>query len=229
VFSERLKKIQEKIDKALERSGRNQNVQVVAVSKLFPHEVLKDAYDQGQRVFGENRIQEAVKKAELYKDLTDMQIQFIGHIQTNKVRYLKDNFTLIHSVDSEKLASEMQKHFEKQERLQDVLVQVNIAGDENKSGTDEQGVYDLCQYVTEQPNLNLKGLMMMPPLVENAEDNRKHFADMKELFDKMNVEKGYNMEILSMGMSGDFEIAVEEGSNMVRIGTALFGQRNYNK
>lgn len=229
MFSENLKVIQDKIDNALERSGRDHEVTLVAVSKLFPHEVMKGAYDDGQRVFGENRIQEAVAKAELYKDLPDMQIHFIGHIQTNKVKYLKDNFTLIHSVDSVKLIEEMQKQFQKVGRVQDVLVQVNIASDENKSGAEGGEVYELCRLVDSCSNLSLKGLMMMPPLVDNVEDNRKYFSDMKELFDKINVDEGYDMEILSMGMSGDFEIAIEEGSNMVRVGTALFGQRDYNK
>jgi pyridoxal phosphate enzyme (YggS family) len=156
-----------------------------------------------------------------------VEIHFIGHIQKNKVKYLKDNFALIHSVDSEELAELMQKHFEKEGRVQDVLIQVNIAHDENKSGTDEKDAFELCDFIKKCPNLRLRGMMMMPPLVDDVEDNRQFFARMKKLFDKGNDEKGYGMDILSMGMSDDHLIAVEEGSTMVRIGTALFGHRTY--
>jgi len=226
LFKERLEKIQAGIDEAKKRSGRTQEVTVVAVSKRFP---LSDIVDfnasTGHKIFGENRVQEALEKAEELKDKVD--IHFIGHIQKNKVKYLKDNFALIHSVDSEKLAELMQSHFEKEGRVQDVLIQVNIAQDENKSGTDENEAFELCDFIKKCPNLLLRGMMMMPPLVDEVEDNRQFFRRMKQLFDKGNDTKGYGMDILSMGMSGDHVIAVEEGSTMVRIGTALFGHRQY--
>lgn len=200
---------------------------MVAVSKRFPLENIISAYESsGHVVYGENRIQEALDKAEKLKELP-LELHFIGHLQKNKVKYLKDNFALIHSVDSLKLAEMMQKHFEKETRVQDVLVQVNIAEDENKSGVSEDEVFQMCDFINEATNLNLRGLMMMPPLVDDAEDNRTYFRAMKKLFDKCRDIKGYSIDTLSMGMSGDYLIAVEEGSTMVRIGTALFGQRQY--
>jgi pyridoxal phosphate enzyme (YggS family) len=229
VFKERLQEIQQGINEAKERSGATQDVTVVAVSKRFPLNDIKNAYDTtGHTVYGENRIQEALDKAAELKSTPDIDIHFIGHIQTNKVKYLKDNFQLIHSVDSIRLAELMQKQFEKIDRVQDVLIQVNIALDENKSGVGSDAeVYELCDAVMQAPNLRLRGLMMMPPLVDDVEDNRAYFAQMKRLFDACNTDKGYNIDILSMGMSGDYLIAVEEGSTMVRIGTALFGNRQY--
>lgn len=226
MFKDRLEKIQAGIEEAKKQSGRTQDVTVVAVSKRFPLADIVNAYETtGHMIYGENRVQEALDKAAEMKD--KVEIHFIGHIQTNKVKYLKDNFALIHSVDSARLADLMQKHFEKEDRVQEVLIQVNIAEDENKSGTDEAEAFELCDFIKKCPNLRLRGMMMMPPLVDDVEDNRKYFARMKKLFDKGNEEKGYGMDILSMGMSDDHLIAVEEGSTMVRIGTALFGKRNY--
>jgi pyridoxal phosphate enzyme (YggS family) len=226
VFKDRLESIKSGIEEAKKRSGITREVTVVAVSKRFPLSDIINAYETtGHKIYGENRVQEALEKAAEMKD--KVEIHFIGHIQKNKVKYLKDNFALIHSVDSEELAELMQKHFEKEGRVQDVLIQVNIAHDENKSGTDEKDAFELCDFIKKCPNLRLRGMMMMPPLVDDVEDNRQFFARMKKLFDKGNDEKGYGMDILSMGMSDDHLIAVEEGSTMVRIGTALFGHRTY--
>ena len=227
MFKDRLDKIKQAIEEAKKRSGRTQDVTVVAVSKRFPLEDISSAYEtSGHLVYGENRIQEALDKAEALRG-KPVELHFIGHLQKNKVKYLKDNFALIHSVYSLKLAEMMQTHFEKEDRVQDLLVQVNIAGDENKSGVSEEEVFEMCDFIMNAGNLNLRGLMMMPPLVDDEEDNRQYFAGMKKLFDKCNDIKGYNIDTLSMGMSGDHLIAVEEGSTMVRIGTALFGHRQY--
>ena len=227
MFKDRLEKIKEGIEEAKKRSGRTQDVTVVAVSKRFPLSDITEAFEtSGHKIFGENRVQEALDKASELKG-SGVEIHFIGHIQTNKVKYLKDNFAMIHSVDSVRLADLMQSHFEKENRVQDVLVQVNIASDENKSGVGEQETFDICDCIMSAPNLKLRGLMMMPPLVDDAEDNRRHFAAMKKLFDRCNDEKKYGLDTLSMGMSDDHLIAVEEGSTMVRVGTALFGQRQY--
>ncbi|ADD68129.1 alanine racemase domain protein [Denitrovibrio acetiphilus DSM 12809] len=229
MFKDRLENIIKDVEEAKKRSGRTHDVTIVAVSKRFPLEDIENAYDTtGHTIYGENRIQEALdKSASLMKTRPDVQVHFIGHIQTNKVKYLKNNFALIHSVDSEKLAEFMQKHFEKEDRVQDVLVQVNIAHDENKSGTGEEDAFQLCDFIRSCPNLHLRGLMMMPPLVDDVEDNRCYFTRMKKMFDKCNDIKGYNIDTLSMGMSGDYQVAVEEGSTMVRVGTALFGHRQY--
>ncbi|PLX69728.1 MAG: YggS family pyridoxal phosphate-dependent enzyme [Denitrovibrio sp.] len=228
MFKDRFDSIVKGINEAKARAGITHEVTLVAVSKRFPLDDIKNAYaTTGHTVYGENRIQEALDKAAELKSQPDIDIHFIGHIQTNKVKYLKDNFSLIHSVDSVRLAELMQVQFEKIDRVQDVLVQVNIADDENKSGVGAEGIFEICDYLMQAKNLNLRGLMMMPPLVDDVEDNRVYFAGMKKLFDKCNDIKGYNMDTLSMGMSGDHLIAVEEGSTMVRVGTALFGQRDY--
>ncbi|PLX65768.1 MAG: YggS family pyridoxal phosphate-dependent enzyme [Denitrovibrio sp.] len=227
MFKDRLEDIKNTIEETKSRKGCTQDVTVMAVSKRFPLSDITNAYEtSGHTVFGENRIQEALEKAEKLKNLP-IELHFIGHLQKNKVKYLKDNFTMIHSLDSLKLANLMQGHFERENRIQDVLVQVNIASDENKSGVGEEETFLMCDYVMQSENLNLRGLMMMPPLVDDAEENRPHFARMKKLFDKCNDIKRYNIDVLSMGMSDDHLIAVEEGSTMVRIGTALFGQRQY--
>lgn len=228
MFKERLENIQREIEEAKERSGRKQDVTVLAVSKRFPVEDILEAYNSsGHAFFGENRIQEALKKAEELRGLKGLELHFIGRIQTNKVKFLKNNFALIHSVDSVRLAEKMQEHFLKHSLVQDVLVQVNIAEDENKTGVGEEDVSVICAYISSCDNLRLRGLMMMPPLEDDVEENRVYFRRMKSLFDDMNSRCGYSMDILSMGMSGDYLIAVEEGSTMVRIGTALFGQRQY--
>lgn len=218
--------VRRNIDEALKRSGRDgQQVEVVAVSKYYPVDAIKDAYAQGQRVFGESRVQEAMEKIEDLKGYEGVRLHFIGHLQTNKVKYLGEHFELIHSVDSLKLAEEINAHAAKIGHVQNILLQVNIAHDENKSGVDRDEVFSFCDGMRQMQNINLRGLMMIPPLTDNEENNRQFFSGMKKLFDICNVEKGYNFDILSMGMSDDYPIAVEEGATMVRIGTALFGSR----
>lgn len=221
MFSDRLREICSKIDASLAKVGRTDTVDVVAVSKYYPVEAIIDAYAQGHRVFGESRVQEALEKREDLGGCPDIRLHFIGHLQTNKVKYLSDTFELIHSVDSGRLADELNTYFGKIGRVQDILIQVNIAEDANKSGVSEDEIFELCGYVGELKNLNVRGLMMIPPLTDDEEKNRKYFTGMKNLFDRLNG-MGYGYDILSMGMSDDFQIAVEEGSTMVRIGTALF-------
>jgi hypothetical protein len=225
MFSERLAEIRKNIDASMKKAGRTDKVEVVAVSKYYPAEAISDAYAQGHRIFGESRVQEAVEKREILKDLTELELHFIGHLQTNKVKYLGNIFKLIHSVDSERLADELDKYFCKTGRVQDILVQVNIAGDPDKSGVSGGEAKALCNAVKNMHNLNLRGLMMIPPLTDDEEKNRKYFTEMKELFNMLSVKMGNAFDTLSMGMSDDYTIAVEEGSNMVRIGTALFGGR----
>ncbi|MGE4266054.1 MAG: YggS family pyridoxal phosphate-dependent enzyme [Deferribacterales bacterium] len=225
MFADRLAEVRKNIDAAMKKAGRTDSVEVVAVSKYYPAEAILDAYGCGHRIFGESRVQEAVEKKEILKDLTELELHFIGHLQTNKVKYLEDIFGLIHSVDSERLADELNRYFNKIDRVQDILVQVNIANDPDKSGVTGEEAESLCNAVKDMPNLNLRGLMMIPPLTDNEEKNRKYFTAMKELFDKLSVKNENTMDILSMGMSDDYTIAVEEGSTMVRIGTALFGGR----
>lgn len=226
MFSERMAQVRRNIDEAIKRSKRDgEYVEVVAVSKYYPVDAIKDAYGQGQRIFGESRVQEAMEKLDDLKGYDGLRLHFIGHLQTNKVKYLADKFELIHSVDSVRLADEINAHAEKIEHIQDILLQVNIAHDENKTGVDENEVFEMCDHILSLKNIRLRGLMMIPPLTDDEENNRKYFTAMKKLFDACNVNKGYKFDILSMGMSDDYTIAVEEGSTMVRIGTALFGSR----
>ncbi|MCD8493723.1 MAG: YggS family pyridoxal phosphate-dependent enzyme [Geovibrio sp.] len=229
MFSERKEKIMREAAEALRRAGRTDSVTLLAVSKTFPAESITDAYEQGQRLFGENKVQEALEKHEKLRDLKDLELHFIGHLQTNKVKYLKGNFSLIHSVDRVPLLSEMEKHFARENRVQDVLIQVNVADDPAKSGVDVAELPALLEAASKCRHIRVKGFTMMPPLVNEAEENRVHFARTRELMEEMKgkfASENIDLQILSMGMSDDFTVAVEEGSTLIRIGTALFGGRS---
>ncbi|MBZ4671972.1 MAG: hypothetical protein JG762_202 [Deferribacteraceae bacterium] len=219
-----LENIYERIELAASKSGRKIDaITLVAVSKTYPAEKIIEAYNCGQYIFGENRVQEALDKIGILKDYKDIKFHLIGHLQTNKVKYLKDNFSLIHSVDRIELVNEMEKRFSKLNRIQDILIQVNVAKEPQKSGVLPEDFDVLLDKVLKSNFLNLEGLMMIPPFLDNPEDNRIYFRKMYELFEKVNTLK--KVEYLSMGMSDDFEIAIQEGSNMVRIGSAIFGKR----
>ncbi|MCX8083532.1 MAG: YggS family pyridoxal phosphate-dependent enzyme [Calditerrivibrio sp.] len=225
---ENIMTIIKKIDKAALRSGRNpQDIVLVAVSKTFPVEKILDAYRCGLRVFGESRIQEALDKIAKLSDHKDIKFHLIGHIQTNKIKLIKDNFALLHSVDSAHLALKLNNYFNTLGIIQDVLVQVNLVNEPQKYGVKMENYYELLNTIKFCVSLNLRGLMFIPPYRENPEENRLHFRNMKKLFDETKVKYDCfrDFNILSMGMSDDFEIAIEEGSNMVRIGTAIFGER----
>jgi len=219
--------IWEKIDKAANKIGKSKDdITLVAVSKTFSVDKIIEAYECGQKIFGENRVQEALKKVEVLKDsYPDIKFHLIGHLQSNKVRYLKNNFTLIHSVDRIEIAELINKYAKKNNLVQDILIQVNLAEEPQKSGVLLNDFDKLVETVLSCENLKLRGLMMIPPLVEDAEMNRPLFAKMYELFVNTNDKYNINMDYLSMGMSDDFEIAIEEGANMVRIGSAIFGKR----
>ncbi|MGA1845823.1 YggS family pyridoxal phosphate-dependent enzyme [Deferribacter abyssi] len=225
MIKENLEKIWEKIDKAALKSGRSKDdIVLVAVSKTFPVESIVEAIKYGQKIFGENRVQEALSKIEKLKEMKiDAQFHFIGHLQTNKVKYLKENFSIIQSVDRIELAKLINERAKKINYVQDILLQVNIAREPQKSGVLMEHFDDLLEYVVKCENLRLRGLMMIPPLEENPENNRVYFSRMRELF--LDLKSKYDIKYLSMGMSDDFEIAIEEGSNMVRIGSAIFGKR----
>jgi pyridoxal phosphate enzyme (YggS family) len=228
VFSENKAEIMQSAENALKRAGRTDTVQLLAVSKTFPASSIEEAYKAGHRIFGENKIQEALEKIENLKHLEDIEFHFIGHLQTNKVKYLKSNFSLLHSVDRPSLLHELEKHFSREGRVQDILIQVNIALDPAKSGVEPSGVEELLKQAGECKHLRVLGFTMMPPLTDDEEKNRVHFKNTRELMEdmKFKVKKdNINLHILSMGMSDDFEIAIEEGSTLIRIGTALFGGR----
>ena len=206
-----------------------QQVQLIAVSKTKPNEDIIELYNLGQRAFGENYVQELVdKEASLPKDI---QWHFIGHLQSNKVKYIAPFVHLIHGVDSEKLLQEINKQATKQNRVIDCLLQVHIATEETKFGFDADSISELIQSgrLANYPNIRIKGLMGMASFSEDTHLLTKEFTSLKQIFDQAAVQLGNQFNILSMGMSSDYNLAISLGSNMVRIGSLLFGARNYSK
>lgn len=228
-IKENLDLINEKITIAAEKSGRKrEDVLLLAVSKTVDVPRIKEAVDLGLVDLGENKPQEINWK---YFEIENVRWHQIGHLQTNKVKYIIDKVCLIHSVDSLKLAEEISKRAKAKDITMDVLVEINIAGEQAKSGVPLSEAEELAVEISKLDNIRVKGLMTVAPFVENPEDNREYFKQMKKLFVDIK-EKNYNnidMQYLSMGMTNDYEIAVEEGANIVRIGTGLFGARDYSK
>jgi hypothetical protein len=216
------------IDAECKKAGRDRSeVTLIAVSKTKPVEMLEEAYDYGCRDFGENKVQELVDKYEVLPK--DIRWHMIGHLQTNKVKYIVDKVFLIHSVDSLKLAQEISKEAVKKNVNVDILIEVNVAGEETKFGTTCSEVKELVREISKLPNVRIKGLMTIAPFVEDAEENRVYFSKLKELavdIDKENIDN-VSMKFLSMGMTGDYPVAVSEGATYVRVGTGIFGARNY--
>ena len=206
-------------------SQLSENVKLVTVSKTNPAEKIKDVYDLGQRAFGENKVQELLEKQSVLPD--DIEWHLIGHLQTNKVKFIAGFISMIESVDSEKLLKEIDKEALKNERKINVLLQVKIAKEETKFGLTVDEAKDIFnKYLDENyPNIEIKGLMGMASFVENESQIREEFGILKQLFDELSHLKP--LETLSMGMSGDFPLAIECGSNSVRVGSAIFGERNY--
>ena len=229
MLRENLQEVEQRIADACRRAGRKrEEVTLIAVSKTKPAEMLKEAYDLGVRVFGENKVQERTEKYDLLPD--DIRWHMIGHLQTNKVKYLIGKTELIHSVDSLKLAKVIEKESEKKECITDILVEVNVAEEESKFGLKMEEVIPFIENAAQFPHINVRGLMTIAPFVENPEKNRTIFADLHKLYvdiKEKNIDNG-TVNILSMGMTNDFEVAIEEGATMVRIGTGIFGARNYN-
>lgn len=216
------------IDKAIERSGRDKSdVSLISVTKTKPVELLQDAYDAGERDFGENKVQEIMDKYD--KLPKDIRWHMIGHLQTNKVKYIADKVYMIHSVDSEKLALEINKQALKVGRVIPVLIEVNIGDEESKFGVAYDECIDFIKKIADLPGIKISGLMAIAPYVEDAEENRNHFVRMKQLSVDIMQENIDNilMNVLSMGMTGDYTVAIEEGATFVRVGTGIFGERNY--
>lgn len=228
MIKENLVSIEERIQAACNRSGRSRNdVTLIAVSKTKPVQMLQEAYDTGIRCFGENKVQEIRDKYEVLPK--DIQWHMIGHLQTNKVKYIADKVTLIHSVDSLKLAQTIEKEAAKHNRIIDILLEVNVAEEDSKFGLKLDEVIPLFESIKEFKHIRVKGLMTIAPFVDDPEKNRTVFADLRKLYvdiKEKNIDNG-TVSILSMGMTNDFEVAIEEGATMVRIGTAIFGARNY--
>lgn len=228
MLSENLTKVQDNILQACQRSGRNpEEVTLIAVSKTKPVEVLQTAYDAGARFFGENKVQEITAK---YPELpADIHWHMIGHLQRNKVKYIIDKVDMIHSVDSLRLAQTIEQEAAKHNRVMPVLLEVNIAEEDTKFGLKVQEVQPLLEEISAFEHIQVEGLMTIAPFVDNAEDNREVFRALKKLSVDISGKNinNINMHVLSMGMTGDYEVAVEEGATMVRVGTGIFGARNY--
>ena len=220
--AQRLSALQERILAACRRSDRDPlEVRLVAVSKTVPFEKVREGLEAGLTILGENYVQEAQSKIQtLGREAADW--HFIGRLQTNKAKYAVKLFDLIHSVDSLKLARELDKRAGGLGRRQAVLVQVNISGEESKGGIEADAAADLVARVVDLHNLEVRGLMTMPPFFDQPERARPYFAALRELKERI----GLPLAELSMGMSGDFEVAIEEGATLVRIGTAVFGPRD---
>ena len=211
------------MEKAALRVGRRpEEVRLVGATKGVDVDRIAEAVESGLEIVGENYVQEALRKREVLGDR--VRWHMIGHLQRNKARHAVGLFEMIHSVDSLKLAQELQKRAAKEGREVEVLLQVNLSGEETKSGVAPEGVQELAEAISEMPNLRLKGLMTMPPYFEDPDGARPYFQALRRLRDELQ-RRGLPVEELSMGMSADFEVAIEEGATLVRVGTAIFGQR----
>jgi pyridoxal phosphate enzyme (YggS family) len=225
-IADNLKYILERIEKASLRAGRDpQSVRLVAVSKTKPANAVIEAAKTGQRIFGENYVQEFTTKAPLVTEPVEW--HFIGSLQSNKVKYIAGLVSLIHSVDRLSLAMEIEKQWGKLGKTCDILVEVNLSGEESKAGTTTAEAVQLVREIARLPHLRIKGLMTMPPFYDEPEPARPFFKQLRELAESIAAEgiPGVEMKELSMGMSGDFEVAIEEGATLVRVGTAIFGSR----
>ncbi len=221
--------IKQNIASAAQKSGRNpDNIILLAATKTVDVDRINYAISNGLEYIGENRVQEFLSKKD---ELSPCHRHFIGHLQTNKVKDIVPFVELIHSVDSIRLAKEISKQSVKFNKTTDILLEVNVGSEESKSGFLSQEVESAVREIANLPNIHIKGLMAIPPICENAEDNRKYFSIMYKLFIDIGLKKIDNssMDFLSMGMSDDYEVAISEGANIVRVGSALFGKRIYNK
>lgn len=228
MIRENLEQVEKNIREACHKAGRErENVTLIAVSKTKPVELLQEAYDYGCRDFGENKVQELVDKFEVMPK--DIRWHMIGHLQTNKVKYIVDKVALIHSVDSIKLAETISKEAVKKNVTVSVLIEVNVAEEESKFGTTLKDAIALVEQTAKLPGISVEGLMTIAPYVEKSEENRQYFAALKQLavdITQKNIDN-VNMNVLSMGMTGDYMTAIEEGATYVRVGTGIFGERHY--
>ena len=231
-LKENLKNVEENILAACKKAGRDRSeVKLISVSKTNPNEVLELAYGLGVRVFGENKVQELTGKIDFFNEHYEDQPEWhlIGHLQTNKVKYIVGKVKLIHSVDSEKLAAVIDAESKKKDVVSDILVEINIGNEESKFGIDASETVDLVEKIAKYPNLRVRGLMCIAPYTDDPEDNRKFFQKIKKLSVDIADKNIDNVSMceLSMGMTGDYQVAIEEGATYVRVGTGIFGRRNY--
>jgi len=251
-MEDNIKTIEARIQAACDRAGRNRNeVTLIAVSKTKPDEMVLEAYHFGMRHFGENKVQELVHK---YEELQGgfkepVYWHLIGHLQRNKVKYIVDKTILIHSVDSLRLAEHINEEAEKKDLICDILIEINIADEDTKFGINPKDALNLFMEMSALSHIRVRGLMAIAPYVENPDNNRVYFRKLRELYVDIKTKNNDNMgdgknlhpnvpnsenrleyfNILSMGMTGDFEVAIEEGATMVRVGTGIFGERDYSK
>lgn len=228
MLKENLAEVQSRVEQACKRAGRDvAEVTLIAVSKTKPVTDLQEIYNAGVRDFGENKVQEMCDKME--KMPKDINWHMIGHLQRNKVKYIVGNVALIHSVDSYRMAEEINIQAKKKGLVVPILVEVNIADETTKFGVSKEDAMELVRQIASLDALSIKGLMTIAPYVVDPEENRAYFRKIKELsvdIDNQNIDN-VSMDILSMGMTGDFEVAIEEGATMVRVGTGIFGKRDY--
>jgi len=228
MINENLQNVYKQINVACNKTGRKRDeVTLIAVSKTKPIELLEKAYDAGARDFGENKVQEMIEKIPALPD--DIRWHMIGHLQRNKVKYIIGKVFLIHSVDSLRLAEEISKESVKQNCETNILLEVNVAEEDSKFGTTTEDAVNLVKQIASLPGIHLKGLMTIAPYTENSEENRIYFRKLKQLsvdIATKNIDN-VSMNILSMGMTGDYVVAVEEGATYVRVGTGIFGERAY--
>ncbi|MBP5624665.1 MAG: YggS family pyridoxal phosphate-dependent enzyme [Lachnospiraceae bacterium] len=227
---ENIRKVKENMRNACLKAGRTpEDTTLIAVTKTKPFEMLMEAYDAGVRDFGENKVQDLMAKFELAPK--DSRFHMIGHLQKNKVKYLIGNVYLIHGVDSYELAEVIDKESKKKNVVTNILVEVNVAGEESKFGTSSKDAKEVVKKIASLPNVKVKGLMTIAPYVVNPEENRQYFVELRNLLIDINKENidNISMDILSMGMTGDYCVACEEGATYVRVGTGIFGERDYGK
>ena len=229
MINENISKVRENIVKACEKAGRNpEEVTLIAVSKTKPVSAIEEALLSGTLDYGENKVQELCDKYDVLPK--NIRWHMIGHLQRNKVKYLVGKTYLFHSVDSLRLAEQIEKEFAKHNQVCDILVEVNIAQEESKFGINAKETEELIRKIAKFEHVRIKGLMTIAPYTEDPESNREYFREIKKLSvdirDK-NIDN-VSMDVLSMGMTGDYMVAVEEGATMVRVGTGIFGERNYN-
>jgi PLP dependent protein len=223
-----IEEIRQRVQRAASMSGRSvEDITIIAVSKTVEIDRINKAIEAGLKNLGENRVQELLEKYDILNE--ECKWHLIGHLQTNKVKYIVDKVKLIHSVDRLELANEINQRAAKAQKILEVLVQINVAGEESKFGIAPENAFEFVRNMSTYKNIKVRGLMTIAPFAENPEDIRPVFRQLKKIFidiKKENIDN-IDMDYLSMGMSNDFEVAIEEGSNMVRIGTAIFGMRNY--
>ena len=227
-IKENLDMVRKNIETACAACGRGTDeVKLIAVSKTKPLPLLEEAYANGCRDFGENKVQELVDKYEAMPK--DIRWHMIGHLQRNKVKYIVDKVFLIHSVDSLRLAQEIEKEAAKRGVCVNILVEVNVAEEESKFGTASDEAVSLVEEIAKLPHVRVRGLMTIAPYVKDAEENRRYFAKLKQIYVDIihkNIDNVF-MEELSMGMTGDYEVAITEGATYIRVGTGIFGEREY--